>query len=207
MARATLNADNRTETGKGVSRRLRAAGRVPAVLYGKGIEPKPLSVLPKDVFKILESDRGRNTPIELQVDGEKGTHLTIIKDFQVHPWKRTIKHVDFWEISEDGNIVISVPLRRVGRSELEKLGGRVQMVRKTMKVRCSPANIPTTLDFDMTQLPENNLVMASQVSMPEGVTPTFKNDFKVLHVKVPKNLATAADGEDAEESAEESAEA
>ena len=200
MARATLNADSRTETGKGVSRRLRSAGRVPAVLYGKGTDPKALSVAPKDVLKILESERGRNTPIDLQVEGEKGTHLTIIKELQVHPWKRTLKHVDFWEISEDGQITVAVPLRRVGRSELEKLGGRVQMVRKTMKVRCTPANIPATIDFDMTQLPENNLVMASQMNMPEGVTPVFKNDFKVLHVKVPKTVKNAeAEAEAAEE--------
>ena len=200
MARATLNADSRTETGKGVSRRLRSAGRVPAVLYGKGTDPKALSVAPKDVLKILESERGRNTPIDLQVEGEKGTHLTLIKELQVHPWKRTLKHVDFWEISEDGQITVAVPLRRVGRSELEKLGGRVQMVRKTMKVRCTPANIPATIDFDMTQLPENNLVMASQMNMPEGVTPVYKNDFKVLHVKVPKTVKNAeAEAEAAEE--------
>ena len=200
MARATLNADSRTETGKGVSRRLRSAGRVPSVLYGKGTDPKTLSVAPKDVLKILEGEHGRNTPIDLQVEGEKGTHLTIIKELQVHPWKRTLKHVDFWEISEDGQIAVAVPLRRVGRSELEKLGGRVQMVRRTMKVRCKPADIPATIDFDMTQLPENNLVMASQMNMPEGVTPLYRNDFKVLHVKVPKTVKNAE--EDAAEAEE-----
>jgi large subunit ribosomal protein L25 len=203
MARTTLNADARTETGKGISRRLRADGRVPAVLYGKGTEPKALSVLPKDVFKILETGQGQNTPIDLQVDGEKGTHLTIIKDLQIHPWRRTIKHVDFWEIAEDGMITLSVPLRRVGKSELELLGGQVQMVRKSMKVRCTPAHIPATIDYDMTSLPENNLVMASEITMPEGVQSTFKNDFKVLHVKVPKGLPE----EDGEEGGEEDGDA
>ena len=201
MARATLNADNRTETGKGISRRLRAAGQVPAVLYGKKTEPTLLSVSPKALLKIVEGTHGRNTPIELKVEGESGTHLTLIKELQVHPWKRTIKHVDFWEVTEDGTVVLSVPLRRVGRSELEKLGGRVQMVRKSMKVRCTPNNIPATIDFDMTQLPSNNLVMASQISMPEGVEPVFRNDFKVLHVKVPKTVANATSEE--EEAAEE----
>ena len=201
MARATLNADNRTETGKGISRRLRAAGQVPAVLYGKKTEPTLLSVSPKALLKIVEGTHGRNTPIELKVEGESGTHLTLIKELQVHPWKRTIKHVDFWEVTEDGTVVLSVPLRRVGRSELEKLGGRVQMVRKSMKVRCTPNNIPATIDFDMTQLPSNNLVMASQISMPEGVEPVFRNDFKVLHVKVPKTVVNATSEE--EEAAEE----
>jgi len=164
--------------------------------------------LPKDVLKILEGDMGRNTPINLQVDGEKGTQLTLIKDLQIHPWRRTIKHVDFWAISDDGNLVLSVPLRRVGRSELEKLGGRVQMVRKSMKVRCTPANIPATIDFDMTQLPENNLVMASQIMMPEGVTPLFKNDFKVLHVKVPKAVEPEeVEGEEGEVATEEGGDA
>jgi large subunit ribosomal protein L25 len=207
MARTTLNADARTETGKGISRRLRANGRVPAVLYGKGTEPKALSVLPKEVLKILESGQGQNTPIDLQVDGEKGTHLTIIKDLQIHPWRRTIKHVDFWEIAEDGVITVSVPLRRVGKSELELLGGRAQMVRKSMKVRCTPANIPATIDYDMTTLPESNLVMASEINMPEGVTPIFKVDFKVLHVKVPKGIPDDDGEEGGEEDGEAAAEA
>ena len=78
------------------------------------------------------------------------------------------------------------------------------MVRKAMKERSTPANIPATIDFDMTQLPESNLVMASQMQMPEGVVPTYKNDFKVLQVKVPKAAAIADEVADGEEAAEES---
>lgn len=207
MSRPTLTAEARTETGKGVSRRLRTIGRVPAVLYGQGRDPRAISVVPKEVIAILEGACGKNTALELQIDGEKGSFLALIKDLQVHPWKRTLKHVDFWAVSEDQMVTVAVPFQTEGDSPLEKLGGRLQIVRKSLYVRCATKDIPAAVTFDMSNLPESNLLMVSELDVPEGVELTFRNDFKVLHVKVPKTANEAAeDGEDAEEAEETAAE-
>ncbi|MEZ4264991.1 MAG: 50S ribosomal protein L25 [Myxococcota bacterium] len=185
MDHANIQAVSRTATGKGHNRRLRVDGSVPAVVYGIG-EPLSLSIVPKEMTRVLKGAYGRNTIIDLQVEGEASPRLVIVRDYQVHPWRRTLIHLDFWQITEDRPLVVEVPFVRTGRSAGERVGAKVTQTVFSMKVRCLPANIPASIEYDMTSLPSESLnITVSQVPMPEGVEAVYKHDYNMFRHKMP----------------------
>ena len=195
MSRPSIDASVREGLGKGPNRRLRAAGQVPGVLYGNGNEPTALSFQPKEVVKLLEGPLGRNTVANVTIDG--ASRLAIIKDYQVHPWKRKLLHVDFMEITESTPLTLKVPFKRVGHSPAEKLGAKVEQHRDIVKIRCTAANIPAAVEFDMTTLVGDFAeVSISDVTLPEGVEAVFRKEYKLLRMKVPSAAALAAAEED-----------
>ncbi len=187
MARMTLNASARTATGKGANRQLRRDGKVPAVIYGSGKEATSLAVDPKQVLTVLHGPLGRNTPIDLHVEGDEGGRLAIIKDYQVHPTKRRLLHVDLWEVDADKELELDVPFRKVGRAAAEQRGAKVRQVRFDVRVRCTADNVPAAIEYDMSQV-EGDLaaISISEVTMPEGVTAVYKDDYSVLQLKIPR---------------------
>ena len=203
MSYPSINASPRTDTGKGPNRRLRAEGQVPGVLYGNGNAPQALAFDPKAVVKLLDGPLGRNAVANINIDGKEC--MAIVKDLQVHPWKRKLIHVDFMEITAESTLTLKVPFRRVGQSPMEKLGAKVEQHRDEMKVRCKANAIPEALVFDMTSLTEEFAeVMASEIALPEGVEAIYRKDFKLIRMKVPSAAAQAAEaeGEEAAESDE-----
>lgn len=200
MARSNVTVSPRSEAGKGVSHRLRADGRIPAVVYGSGLEPVPVTADPKQLAALLNSDLGRNTPINLQVEGEATPRLAIVRDYQVHPFKRRLLHVDFWQVAEDQKLVVTVPFRRAGRSDAEKQGGRVNITRDDMVISAVADKIPAVVEFDMSRLPAADAnITVSQVPLPEGVSPVFKHDFSLVQITMPR--ISAAEKEAAEAAA------
>ena len=213
MSRPVLNATPRSGLGKSANRKLRQIGRVPAVVYGKGLDPVSVSLDPKATTRILKSPLGRNTPLHLQIEGESDPRLTLMKDFQVDPVSRSLVHVDLLEVSADTPINVAVPFMHVGKSEAEKAGARVRRVRKHVLVRCLPDDIPPVIEFDITPLPEDQRkVMMSEVPMPEGIEAVFRNDFNLLQFKSARaieeemealeGLAEPEEGEELEEGEE-----
>lgn len=200
-----LPAKPREITGKGPNRRLRAQGEIPAVVYGTGKEPRALTVDPRTVAQILNDRYGKNTILHLKVDGEETPRLAIVRDYQVHAWKRRLLHVDFWEITPETELLLTVPLARVGKAKVEAVGGRIQIIRNDVQIRCLPANIPASIDVDVTPLDEDVVALAiSAVPMPEGVQAVFKQDYNILRVKSAK-AASAEAAADAAEAAAASA--
>lgn len=188
-----LAAKPRTETGKGANRRLRAEGLVPGIVYGAKKEPVNVSVVPKPLVKILHSVRGKNTPLALKIEGESEPRLCIIKDMQVHPVRRTVRHVDFWEVLPDQRVVVDVPFKRVGRSNWERIGARVRLTRHDVKVRCKVLEIPEFVSFDMTDVPDGKMnIPISRVTMPEGVEAVYKHDYSIIQVRPPRAAKKAA---------------
>ncbi len=200
MSRPTLNAEVRTEHGKNVSRRLRAAGKIPAVVYGNKKPSVSLALDPKAVLGVLNGAQGRNTAFDLQVEGEKAARLGIIKEYQVHPWKRTLRHVDIQEVQAEAPITLKVPFIREGVSPIEKLGGRVRFHRTHVLVKCLPTAIPAGIPVDMTGLVDETAAMnISEVNAPEGCELLYKRDFKLLAIKMPKiEEEVDEDGEEGE---------
>lgn len=194
MTRQTLTVSPRTETGKGPNRRLRVAGTVPAVVYTKGKTPLTIQTDPKAVVAVLNGPYGKNAPVDLKIEGEAAPRLALIQQYTVHPFKRTLEHIDFWEISEDTMLTITVPFAGEGKSESEKQGGRVRFTRDDIVVRCKPADVPSKITFDMTSLSagDHNLTV-SKIPMPKGVTPYFKHDYSLIQVFLPKVAAVAED--------------
>lgn len=195
MTRQTLTVSPRTETGKGPNRRLRVAGTVPAVVYTKGKTPLTVQADPKAVVAVLNGPFGKNAAVDLKVEGEAAPRLALIQQYTVHPFKRTLEHIDFWEISEDSTLTITVPFAGEGKSESEKQGGRVRFTRDDIVVRCKPKDVPAKITFDMTSLSAgDHNITVSKIPMPEGVTAHFKHDYSLIQVFLPKVAAVADDG-------------
>ncbi len=194
MSVPTLNVTKRDSFGKGPNRRLRDSGQCPAVMYMKGKEPVTISVSPKDVHTIIQGPLGRNTVMNVQIEGEAAPRLSFIREYQVHPVKRTFEHIDFWEITPDSFLTLTVPFAGEGRSEAERQGGKIRFTRDDLTVRCKPADIPSKITFDMTSLTAaNHNITVSKVPVPSGVTPIYKHDFSLIQVTMPKVQAVAAD--------------
>lgn len=196
MARATLSVSPRTEVGKGASHRLRAEGHIPAVVYGRGREPLAVTADPKDVVALLNGEFGRNTPVDLAI-GDGAPRLAIIKDYQVHPFKRRLTHVDFWEVTPDQKIVMTVPFKRVGRAEAERTGGKIRLTRDDVKITCTADNVPAAVEFDFSKLPAADAnITISKIPMPEGVEAVYKHDYSLVQIKMPR--ISAADAAEAD---------
>lgn len=163
-----VTASARQETKKGAMRRLRASGRIPAVAYGKQLQPRSLSVSPKDLEDILHSERGRNTVIELDVEGSD--KLTVLlSQYQYHPVGRHLLHADFLQIDLKDQVQVDVPFELTGRSRGVVMGGTLRQVFRKLPVRCLPEHIPVKITHDITELDLEQHVHVEDLKLPEGV--------------------------------------
>jgi len=206
METVKLSAEARTETGKGANRRLRAAGRVPAVNYGVGSDPTLLSILPIDLVRILESENGRNTVLNIELDG-KDAGLALIRDYQIDPVRRTLVHVDFLALQETREVVIDVPVEITGESPFEKLGGRRRQVGLSVRVRCLPSAIPALVSYDVSNIEKPEVVYANNLELPEGCSPAYRYNFPVLVLSAGRGGAAEDELDEAEGGGEAGADA
>ena len=199
----TLRAEARPGTGKGVARTLRAAGKVPGVLYGRGADAVPLAVERLALARVLKTEAGRNVLIDLELDGE--THLTLARDLQRHPVKGAVLHVDFLKIARDVAIEVDVPIHISGESIGVKEGGVIEHHLWSVRVSCLPQNVPDRIDAEVTSLVIGDMLRVADLVLPEGVTMLTEPTEAVLGVVVPQILkveeevpAEAVEGEVAE---------
>ena len=149
---ASLNARTRDERGKGSARKLRAAGRVPVVVYGHGDQTQTLSVDALELEKLLARISVENTLIELTVEGG-GTTRALIREVQMHPYKPEVLHLDLLQVHAGERIRLNVPVRVVGTPDGVRNGGGVMdQVLYDLEVECLPSDIPDALDVDVTDL-------------------------------------------------------
>lgn len=197
MATATLNAKPRQDTGKGVSRKLRAAGEVPGIIYGHGREAQPLTVNAREFDRLAERVRITSTVIELALDGK--TARTLIRELQRDPIKRTVIHVDFQELVAGEKVTVSVPLYFVGTAEGVKTGGGIlEETMHQLEVTCDPANIPDHIDVDVTALTIGHSVHVGDLKLPEGVEVVDDPEQTVAVVSAPKAEEEVVEVEGAE---------
>lgn len=185
MATASLSAQPRTDTGKGTARKLRAAGQLPGVIYGRGREPQPLSISARDFARLAERVRITSTVIELAVDGR--TARTLVRELQRDPIKRTVLHVDFQELVAGEKVTVSVPLHFVGTPEGVKTGGGIlEEIVHQIEVRCDPANIPDHIEVDVTALTIGHSLHVSDLKLAEGVEIMDDPEITIAVVSAPK---------------------
>src|SRR5580698_5795082 len=163
----SLSADARTALGKGDVKRLRLSGKVPAIAYGKTLAATTLSVKPKEVFSILSSEHGKNSVIQLSVDGAKNL-LVMIREYTYHPVTRALTHVDFVEVKLDQPVDVDVPLFGLGKAVGLTQGGIVRVVYRTVPVRCLPDRIPVKLEIDISHLALGEHVSTQDLKLGEG---------------------------------------
>lgn len=163
---ATLNARPRTETGKGVARRLRLAGDVPAVIYGHGDKNQSLAVNGLELEKLLAGISVENTIIDLQIEGGAGTQA-LIREVQYHPARPVILHVDFYQIHAGEKIHLEVPIRLHGTPVGVRVnGGVMQEVLRDLHVECLPKDIPQAVDVDVENLDVGGSVLVGDITIP-----------------------------------------
>lgn len=169
MQTILIKAARRAQSGKGAASRLRRTGQVPAIAYGKGLPSQALSVSPAQLTQVLTSERGRNTVVELDVEGAEKL-MVLLCDYQHHPLSREFLHADFYQIKLDQPVDVDVPLELVGKAQGVVLGGTLRQVYRKLPVRCLPEHIPVKITHDVTSLGIDGHVATRDLSLPEGVT-------------------------------------
>ncbi len=168
MIQINLDAKIRTESGKGVARKLRREGRIPAVLYGPKIEPVSLSVNTHDFNKIMIKAEGEQVIFTLNLDGDE--RLALIKELQRHPVNDRIRHIDFYAISVEDKVEVEVPIKIVGKAKgVELNGGVLEMIQRTIAIKCLPLAIPKEIEVDISDLDVGDALHVSDLTPPEGV--------------------------------------
>ena len=183
-ANTTLTSQPRTACGKSATRSLRKQGRIPAVLYGGGATATLLSLASKDVADHLRQ-HSRNAVIDVVVDG--ATHKAVIKDLDIHPVNRRLRHVDLLELHEDRRVVLYVPLRIEGGDPIGvRQGGILQIVRDRVKLSCQPSQIPEAIVVDLSGLQSDQSFTAAElpIDVSNLITPTDTVLFKIVAPRV-----------------------
>jgi large subunit ribosomal protein L25 len=193
---ATLEAVKRTDKGKNEARRHRAAGRLPAVVYGTAKDGKapigiPVTVDPKGLMRILRSDSGVNTLITLKLDG--GATQVLVKEYQRDPITQALLHADFYQLAMDKAIVVTVPVSLRGEARGVKVGGGLlDFVTREVEVECLPADIPEHIDVDVTNLDVHGSIRLRDVATDAKWKLVTDGDTMLVHVVVPKAEEAAA---------------
>ena len=185
MASATLTATVREDSGKGVARSLRSAGRIPAVIYGHGREPQPLSLDTRELEKLLSHISAENTVIDLTVGANSAR--TIIREIQRHPFKRQILHVDFQELVAGEKIIVRIPVILMGVPDGVRMdGGILDQTMRELEVEVDPANIPNHIEVDVTKMTIGSSLHVSDLTLPEGLEIVGDEDASVAVVSAPR---------------------
>ena len=200
MASASLSAEARTETGKGVARKLRSAGRVPAIVYGHAREPQALSLPTRELEKLLSSIATGSTVVELTLGG--ATTKTLIREVQRHPFKKQILHIDFQELVAGEKVTVEIPLVFVGTPEGVRLSGALlEQILHSIEVLVDPANIPNHIDVDVTNLAMGHSLHVRELVLPAGLEVQTDEDATVCAVVAPRAVVEETPAEGAEEAA------
>ena len=196
MSNTKLAATTGRPTGSAASRRLRAEGHIPAVLYGGGMTPLSLTVERRDLRIALSGPGGSNTLLSLEVDG--ASYPAVVKEIQRHPVKRTVSHIDFMSVNMDSEITVSVPVRLEGESKAAAaVDGLVDASVDSIDVTCTPGNIPNEIVIDITSLQPGDVIRLADVKLPKGVTANGDPEMAIVSV-IHSAPEAAAEGEAAD---------
>jgi len=180
MERYEISVTERSETGKGISRRLRRKGLIPGVIYGKDIGSQSLVVNPEDVKGKVNT----NAIINLKIGDEK-EEIAMIKDYQKDVIKGKIIHIDFQQIFMDEKISVTVPVNIVGSAMGVQEGGVLQQLMREIEIYSLPADIPEEVDLDITELNVGDSLQVKDIEIPEGVEVLTSLDDVVVTVVTP----------------------
>jgi large subunit ribosomal protein L25 len=206
MSEYQLAAEDRADTGKGAARRLRTAGRVPAVLYGHGSRPRHLSVDAREFGHALRTDAGVNVLLELHIG--RARHLALAKEIQRHPVRGSFTHVDFLLVRRGEKVTVAVPVHLVGESTGVREGGVIDQDLHQLNVEAEVTNVPDAVEADVSGLGIGDVLRVGDLKTPEGATVLDDPDAPVVSVVPPRVEPVEEEAEEAaaEGEAEEAAE-
>ncbi len=197
MEYQTIQAEARTDRGKGAARRTRTTGRIPAIAYGGGADAVALSLNPKDLRLLHKGELGWNTPFHLAVEGGDDLGLSMLKAVQKHPLSGELLHADFIRVQEDTPVTVKVPVRLTGKAPGVELGGKLAQPLRDVYIACLPSAIPAAVVVDVSQMGVGDKVLLSSLPSTDGVTVLYRHDATVVNVvrgRVAKAATTVAEG-------------
>ncbi len=193
MKTFNIQAKIRTDRGTRAARRLRRQGLIPAVIYGASKETLPLTVNPKDLQAILDSETGHNTVFTLEIEGQ-GQQTVLIKDWLFEPVNSRLLHADFYRIALDKPIKVTVPVRAVGEAEGVKLqGGILEIVLREVDIECLPADIPDSIPIDVTPLVFGTNFRVGDLKVDSKIKVLSEPNLTIAHITSVKEEKPAAE--------------
>ena len=197
--KAKLKAEMRETTGKGAARRMRRDGKIPAVVYGRGEETRPLTLDAHD-FQLLVKEHSLDTTlIDLEIEGDGGAVQTLVVEVQQHPYKPEVLHVDFQQIHAGERVTIEVPINLTGTPEGVREGGVLQQVMHVVELDCAVEAIPEDFEVDVSELLIGDSIHISDLVVPEGVELHVDPERTVCTVAAPTILELPEEEEEVEE--------
>ncbi len=190
MDQVSLSAEHRQGSGTRPSRRLRAEGGVPGVLYGRGLDSTPLTVDRRDLYAALHTDAGTNALINLEVGTDK--YLTVARELQRHPVRGDIIHLDFIRIALDEKITAEVGIDYMGEPEGAKEGGILETIRTSVMISALPTDIPASIQLDISALEVGDTLSAADLPVIEGVEYLEDSEAPLVNVIIPRILEVEA---------------
>jgi len=186
-----VKAAGRDGRGKNEARRLRKSGSIPAIVYGASKAPVPVSVDPKQIFRILKSDSGHNTIFDLEVAGENTKAMIV--DWQTEPIKGSLLHIDLKRIAMDKKLTVTVPVVLKGESiGVKTQGGIMEQVLREVEIECLPADIPAHIDVDVSNMEFGHVLRVKDLPHGEGKLEFLTDENQtVAHVIAVKEVVEA----------------
>jgi large subunit ribosomal protein L25 len=195
MKSVSLTAFPRTQTRRGEVKKLRATGRVPAVVYGGKTKPQNLEIKTEELENLIHHSASENVLVDLSV-GNDGKRLALVQEIQHHPLSGKVLHVDLHEVAADEKVTIMVPVESTGEAVGVKTGGGVlEHVLFKIKVRALPKNLPEVISVDVSALEIGQSIHLGDIKAPEGVELLGDKHISVLAVAAPLTEAQAAAAE------------
>lgn len=224
MSQLALAAHIRTETGKGAARRLRQNNQIPAIFYGPGADPVMLRIEYSHLVDLEKAGKGENAILDLKIQTDQGetTKKVMVKELTVDPLKNTFVHADFYEISNDREITLPIPVHLLNTPlGVAEEGGILQQIRREVTITCFPDKLIEFLEIDISNLNVGDTVRIGDLELPEGIQILEEPNLTVAVVNIKgsaladleaeeeaeEELEEAVEGEETEGSGEEAAEA
>ncbi|MHC4246672.1 MAG: 50S ribosomal protein L25/general stress protein Ctc [Planctomycetota bacterium] len=199
---AILKAEKRDARGKGVARKLRAAGRLPAVVYGQGGEALSITLDTAETSQLFHAISVENTIVDLSVEGEE-SFQTLVREIQVHPFRPDVMHVDFYRLQKGVKVDVEIPVHLIGTPVGVKTGGGIlQQVVYELPVKVIPSMIPESFDIDVEAIEVGGSIHVSDLTLPEGVEEIGLDADQTICTVVLPRAVVAEDEEEGDEDAE-----
>lgn len=196
MKQTVVKATVGRQKGSRPSRRLRAQGQLPGVVYGLDLEPKAVAVTYNDLRDAIKAG-GANVVLSLDIDGD--TEMVLVRDLQRDPIKRVVTHADFLRIDPNQKVTVSIPLEVVGEPhKVLEAGGFIEIHRFDLEVEVSPTSIPESIEVDVSELDMDDRISIGDLVLPPGVVSSVPEDISIITTALP----AAERAEEAEEGIE-----
>lgn len=198
MKAVSLNVFDRTRTRRGGSKRLRSAGRVPAVMYGRSTQPANLEVSARDMEDLLHRSASETILVDLSLQGDQPSqHLALVQEVQHHPLSGRLLHVDFHQVAANEEVTVTLPVESEGTPAGVKAGGVLEHVLFKVKVRALPKHLPEVVMVDVSGLEVGQTIHIGELKLPEGVTAVGDPGIPVVSVAAPLTEAQETEASEA----------